>query len=76
MVWCEPSKLRCGHGIARIAFGPDLAAQSHPDLPVPLLLNGPEVLTVVAVALVAAADLDLEEVQGAWRRFGCLLWTI
>ena len=63
MVGCEPSELRCGHGIAGIAIGLDLVTQSHPDLPVPLLLNGPEVLTVVAVALIAAADLDLEEVH-------------
>ena len=40
-----------------------LIRESHPDLPVSLLLNRAEVLAVFAVALVAATDLDLEEVH-------------
>jgi hypothetical protein len=63
MLGHEPSMLRCGHGIARIAIGPDLVTQSHPDLPVPLLLNGRDVLTVFPVAPIAAAYFESRRVS-------------
>jgi hypothetical protein len=46
--------------VHRIAIHPNFVTQYHANASVPLLLNGSKVLTVVAVALVPPADLDLE----------------
>jgi hypothetical protein len=55
----EPPRLDVvGSGTA-----PNLATQSHPNSPVPLFLDGRKVLTVLLVALIPAAYLDLEEVH-------------
>jgi hypothetical protein len=53
----------CAQSVPWIVRRPNLVTHHQPDLPVPLFLDGPKVLTVVAVALVAPPDLDLEEVH-------------
>jgi hypothetical protein len=58
----QPNNLRLAQWVYR-SGGPDLVTQCHSDRPIPLLFHSAKVLIVFPVALIAAPDLDFEELH-------------
>jgi hypothetical protein len=60
----EPNEPTGVHRLNGITVDPNLVPQSHSNAPVLLFLNDRDVLTVFPVALMAAPNLNLEELHG------------
>jgi len=70
MLRFKPNEFLHAWSVPRIVIRPNPILQRHANASVPLLFNGPEVLTSIEVALVLPADLDLEEVYSLGSLYG------